>query len=62
MAKFCEICQKKALVGNQRSHSNVASKRKMKVNLQTKRIGSKKIIACTSCLKTLKKLQRNRTI
>ncbi|PLX25707.1 50S ribosomal protein L28 [Candidatus Parcubacteria bacterium] len=62
MAKVCEICQKKALVGNIRSHSNIASKRKMKVNLQTKRIGRKKIVACTSCLKTIKKLQKTKTV
>ncbi|RJQ35203.1 50S ribosomal protein L28 [Candidatus Parcubacteria bacterium] len=61
MAKVCEICQKRAMIGNIRSHSNIASKRKMKVNLQSKKIGNKRITACTSCLKTIKKLQKNRT-
>jgi len=62
MAKICEICQKKAMIGNIRSHSNIASKRKMKVNLQTKKMGNKKLVVCTSCLKTIKKLQKNRTV
>ncbi|MDA3815543.1 MAG: bL28 family ribosomal protein, partial [Patescibacteria group bacterium] len=37
MAK-CYICQRSAISGNSRSHSNIASKRKFKINLQTKKI------------------------
>lgn len=58
MAKVCDICDKKALSGNQRSHSNIASKRKMGVNLQSKKIAGKKMTVCTSCIKTYNKLLR----
>lgn len=58
MAKVCEICGKKALTSNQRSHSNIASKRKMGVNLQNKKMGGQKMSVCTSCIKTYNKLHR----
>lgn len=62
MAKVCEICNKKAVVGNSRSHSNIATKRRMSINLQSKKIGHKRITLCTSCLKTLNKLKKKTTI
>jgi large subunit ribosomal protein L28 len=62
MAKVCEICNKKAVTGNSRSHSNIANKRKMSLNLQSKKIGQRKITLCTSCLKTLNKLKKKTTI
>lgn len=58
MAKVCDICEKRALTANNRSHSNIASKRKMGVNLQSKKIAGKKMTVCTSCIKTYNKLQR----
>ncbi len=48
----CQICGKRNRTGNSRSHSNVATKRKFKVNLQTKRINGKKMTICTACIKT----------
>jgi ribosomal protein L28 len=62
MAKVCEICDKRALAGNKRSHSNTSTKRKMGINLQSKKIGNKKVTICTSCLKTLKKLKKQTTV
>ena len=62
MSKVCEICQRKALTGNLRSHSNIATRRKMKLNLQNKKIAGKKTIICTSCLKTINKKQKEATI
>lgn len=62
MAKLCEICARKAVIGNTRSHSNIATKRSMSLNLQTKKIGNKRLTICTSCLKTLKKLKKQTTI
>lgn len=38
MQKKCQITGKKTGNGNRRSHSNIATKRKFKVNLQTKRL------------------------
>ncbi len=58
MAKVCDICDKRALSTNKRSHSNIASRRKMGVNLQSKKIAGKKLTVCTSCIKTYNKLQR----
>ncbi len=37
MARVCQITGKKAIVGNHVSHSNIKTKRKFNVNLQTKR-------------------------
>ncbi|MFA6466874.1 MAG: L28 family ribosomal protein [Patescibacteria group bacterium] len=61
MAKACDICNRGKVTGNQRSHSNIASKRTMKINLQSKKIGGSRMIVCTSCLKTLNKLKKNQT-
>ena len=55
MAKSCQICNRKAAVGNTRSHSRIASKRTMSLNLQSKKIDGQKKIICTSCLKNLNK-------
>ncbi|MBT4277447.1 50S ribosomal protein L28 [Candidatus Falkowbacteria bacterium] len=55
MSRRCEVCGRKALSGNSRSHSMVATKRKQYLNLQTKKIEGKKTKACTSCLKTIAK-------
>ncbi|MDZ7611471.1 MAG: bL28 family ribosomal protein [Candidatus Moranbacteria bacterium] len=54
MAK-CYICNKTATTGNKRSHSNIATKRKFKINLQSKEIEGKKRTVCTRCIKTLNK-------
>ncbi|MCB9802485.1 50S ribosomal protein L28 [Candidatus Nomurabacteria bacterium] len=55
MARICEICQRKAVVGNSRSHSNIASKRTMSINLQSKKIGNERMTICTSCIKSINK-------
>jgi ribosomal protein L28 len=55
MAKVCEACDRRAVVGNSRSHSNIASKRTMGINLQSKKIDGKRMTICTSCLKSLNK-------
>lgn len=53
----CEICGKKNQSGNSRSHSNIATKRKFKVNLQSKKFEGKKIKVCTRCIKTSNKVK-----
>lgn len=53
----CQICNKKNQTGNRRSHSNIATKRKFKVNIQTKKIDGEKKKICTSCLKTINKVK-----
>jgi ribosomal protein L28 len=53
---MCEGCnRKKPLTGNSRSHSNVATKRTWKHNLQTIRVAGKQMIVCARCLKTMVK-------
>jgi large subunit ribosomal protein L28 len=37
MSRICEITGKKMMVGNNVSHSNIKTKRRFNVNLQTKR-------------------------
>jgi ribosomal protein L28 len=55
MAK-CYKCGKKAISGNNRSHSNIATKRKFKVNIQSKIIDGKKVKICTGCIRTMNKV------
>jgi large subunit ribosomal protein L28 len=55
MAKVCEICGKKPLVGNKISHAHNKSKRRFMPNLQTIRvIEDGKVVrktVCTRCIK-----------
>jgi large subunit ribosomal protein L28 len=37
MARMCEITGKKMMIGNNVSHSNIKTKRRFNVNLQTKK-------------------------
>lgn len=62
MAKVCDICNRRKITGNSRSHSNIASKRTMKLNLQSKKIGGNKMTICTSCIKTLNKIRKEQTV
>lgn len=56
MAKVCEICGKKPIVGNNVSHSHKLTKRRWLPNLQKVKAvvdgESKKIRVCTSCIKS----------
>jgi len=64
MARRCAITGKGPKAGNQRSHSNRASKRRFQVNLITKRIKDpktgevKKMRIAASTLRTLTKQER----
>ena len=61
MAKVCELCAKKTVVGNNRSHSNRATKRKFFPNLFKKRLYSTgmqmfvTLKVCSRCIKTVAK-------
>lgn len=52
MARICNMCGRGALAGHTRSHSNVATKVKREINLQSLRIGGWRVRACTSCVRT----------
>ncbi len=55
MARICDRCGRGSNRGNSRSHSNIATKVQQFANLQSKRIGGKKMSVCTRCLKTMDK-------
>ena len=55
MAKVCHSCGKKPAVGNSRSHSMVATRRRFNPNLQKVRIDDggtpRRVYVCARCLK-----------
>ncbi|MFH1597458.1 MAG: 50S ribosomal protein L28 [Patescibacteria group bacterium] len=55
MAKVCALCQRGALKGNKRSHSNIATKRRQYLNLQKIKKDGKSIMVCTSCIRNQSK-------
>lgn len=56
MAKMCEICGKKPLVGSNISHAHNVTKRRFNPNLQRVRAvyngRVKRIMVCTNCIKS----------
>jgi large subunit ribosomal protein L28 len=56
MAKLCEICGKKPLVGNNISHAHNVTKRRFNPNLQSVRTmyngRVKRMRVCTNCIKS----------
>ena len=56
----CERCGLSPLKGNARSHSNIKTIRRQKLNLQTKRVNGKKMLICANCLKSLNKPPRRK--
>lgn len=61
MSRICDTCGRSSNRGNNRSHSNVATKRQQFANLQTKRIAGIKVKVCTKCLKTMDKVLSEKT-
>ncbi len=55
MARRCEICGRGSTKDAKRSHSNIKTIQRQHINLQTKRVGGKKIKICTKCIKTIAK-------
>lgn len=55
MAKVCEICKRGTTSGQTKSHSQIKTKRQVKINLQTKVVDGKRIKICTKCMKTMNK-------
>ncbi len=53
MSRRCDACQRGPASGNTRSHSNIATKVRRLVNLQTKTIDGVKMKVCTRCIRTL---------
>jgi len=55
MSRTCQICGRGTKASQTRSHSNIATKRKQFINVQTKTIDGKKIKICAKCIKTMAK-------
>ncbi|OGL87419.1 50S ribosomal protein L28 [Candidatus Uhrbacteria bacterium RIFCSPLOWO2_02_FULL_48_12] len=53
MARVCSQCGRGALSAQSRSHSNIATKRRQFLNLQTRRVNGQKVKICTRCLRTM---------
>jgi ribosomal protein L28 len=52
MARTCTICGRGAMNSFTRSHSNIATKVKQHVNLQTALKDGKRVKACANCIRT----------
>lgn len=56
MAKVCEICGKRPMVGSNISHAHNVTKRRFNPNLQRVRAQvdgrAKKMMVCTTCIKS----------
>ena len=56
MAKMCELCGKKPMVGSNVSHAHNVTKRRFNPNLQRVRTladgKSKTMMVCTNCIKS----------
>lgn len=56
MARVCEICGKKPMVGSNVSHAHNVTKRRFKPNLQSVRAlrdgKPQKLVVCTTCIKS----------
>lgn len=55
MSKICDLCERVAMNSFTRSHSNIKTKHKQGVNLQSKKVSGMKLKLCTRCLRTVKK-------
>lgn len=52
MARTCTICGRGAMNSVTRSHSNIATKTKQHLNLQTVLKDGQRVKACSSCIRT----------
>lgn len=55
MSRVCQLTGRGTRSGNKRSHSNIATKRKFAVNLQTKKIDGQRVRLSAKAIKTLAK-------
>lgn len=55
MARICTICGRGAMNSYSRSHSNIATKKKQHLNLQTLLKDGLRVKACSSCIRTATK-------
>ncbi|MDD5110792.1 MAG: L28 family ribosomal protein [Patescibacteria group bacterium] len=53
MSKICDLCGRRALKGNLRSHSNIAVIHRQQLNLHSRKIGGVRKKICVHCIKTM---------
>ena len=56
MSRICLLTGKRANFGQSRSHSNIATKRRQEVNLQTVRLNGQRVRVAARTLRTIKKM------
>lgn len=56
MSRMDQLTGKRAKIVNSRSHSNIATKRRQNVNLQTVRLNGRRLRISTRTLRTIKKM------
>ncbi len=52
MSRTCQVCGRGTVSSQSRSHSNIATKRTQKINIQNKTVDGQKIKVCAKCLST----------
>ncbi len=55
MSRICDLCGRGPNQAVSRSHSNIATKRRQLVNLQTRTVAGARAKVCTRCVRTLAK-------
>ncbi|NCN99938.1 50S ribosomal protein L28 [Candidatus Falkowbacteria bacterium] len=60
MGKRCDLCGRSATAGASRSHSKIKTLKRQNINLQSKNIDGIKLKVCTSCIRTIAKIERER--
>ncbi|MDF1498249.1 MAG: L28 family ribosomal protein [Patescibacteria group bacterium] len=55
MSRTCQVCGRGTKASQSRSHSNIATKTKQYINIQTKKIDGDKVKVCAKCIKTAAK-------
>ncbi|PIS05396.1 MAG: 50S ribosomal protein L28 [Candidatus Buchananbacteria bacterium CG10_big_fil_rev_8_21_14_0_10_42_9] len=58
MGNACDRCGRGPLKGNLKSHSNIKTIHRQKLNLQVKRVDGKKMTICANCIRTLTKVKQ----
>ena len=52
MSRTCQVCGRGTRSSQSRSHSNIATKRTQKINVQNKNVDGQAVKVCAKCLKT----------
>ncbi len=52
MSRTCQVCGRGTRSSQSRSHSNIATKRTQKINVQNKNVDGQVVKVCAKCLKT----------